>query len=92
MHRAFFPLLLSVACQPDYALNAGPPDVNPADITECAFTQLVDGDGVATNFWSYDCNPVFTTTGEDWAPQIGSTTFMVTDVLGHPFYQLWYTG
>ena len=35
---------------------------------------------------------MFTTTGESWAPFVGHTAFHVTQVLGHPFYQLWYVG
>ena len=80
------------ACAPDYALNAKAPDVDPADITDCGFTPVLDDGGGSTGFWSYDCNPVFTTTGEAWAPQIDNSAFLVTEVLGHPFYQLWYTG
>ena len=45
MYRALLPLVLSVACQPDYELNAGSPDVNPAEITDCAFTQEKDAQG-----------------------------------------------
>lgn len=62
-----------------------PVDVDPGDVTDCAFTRVDD-----TDFYAYDCNPVFTTTGEDWAPYVGSTAFNVTYVMGHPFYQLWY--
>jgi len=81
-----------LACAPDYALTGQQPDVDPADVTDCGFTQVVDDEGEVTNFWAYDCNPVFTTTGEDWAPTIDNSAFLVTEVLGHPFYQLWYTG
>lgn len=62
-------------------------DVNPGDVTDCAFTR-VEG----TAFYRYDCNPVFSSTGEGWAENIRGTTFLVTPVMGHPFYQLWYTG
>ena len=55
--------------------------MDPASVTDCGFTQ-VEG------FYRYDCNPVFTTTGEQWAPFVGHTAFHVTSVLGHPFYQL----
>lgn len=79
-------LLLLAACS-DYDLVAGPVDVDPGDVVDCAFTRVED-----TDFYAYDCNPVFTTTGEAWAPTIDSTTFVVTEVMGHPFYQLWYTG
>ena len=74
------------ACTSDYQVHA-PVDVDPASVTDCGFTQ-VEG----TDFYRYDCNPVFTTTGENWAPFVGHTAFHVTTVLGHPFYQLWYVG
>lgn len=80
-------LALASACEQDYALEPRPVDVNPGEITECPFTR-VEG----TAFYRYDCNPVFSTTGEDWADTIRGTTFLVTSVLDHPFYQLWYTG
>ena len=76
-----------VACDQDYQVVAQPPDVQPEDVTECGFTRIE-----GTAFWRYDCNPVFTSTGEDWADTIGTTAFNVTEVVGHPFYQLWYTG
>jgi hypothetical protein len=84
------PLALAIAlagCATEYDVIPEPPDVDPGEVTECDFTR-VEG----TDFYSYDCNPVFTTSGEDWANAIGSTTFNVTEVLGHPFYQLWYIG
>lgn len=76
---------LLAACEQEYEIIAGPIDVDPGDVTDCPFTR-VEG----TDFYSYDCNPVFTTTGEDWAPYVGSTAFNVTYVMDHPFYQLWY--
>lgn len=79
--------LLLMACQQEYAVTARPPNVDPGDITDCGFTQVGN-----TDFYAYDCNPVFTTTDEAWAPTIGSTAFAVTEVLGHPFYQMWYQG
>lgn len=80
-------LLLPLAlggCEQEYNL-AQPVDVNPGDVTECGFTRVDD-----TAFYRYDCNPVFTATDEDWAPNVGSMAFNVTYVMGHPFYQLWY--
>ena len=77
---------LSMACASDYELTGERPDVNPGDVTECGFTQI-DG----TDFQSYDCNPVFTNTDEDWGGDVGSVGFYATDVMGHPFYQMWYT-
>ena len=73
-----------LGCQQEYEL-VQPVDVNPGDVTECGFTRVDD-----TAFYAYDCNPVFTATGEDWAPDVGSMAFNVTYVMGHPFYQLWY--
>jgi len=89
MNLRLLPLLALglAACDQDYTVNPQPPDVDPMDITECGFTR-VD----ATAYYRYDCNPVFTTTGEGWAETIGSTGFNVTEVMGHPMYQLWYTG
>lgn len=80
-------LALLSACEQQYEVIPKPVDVNPGDITDCAFTRVED-----TAFYRYDCNPVFSTTGEDWADTIRGTTFLVTEVLDHPFYQLWYTG
>lgn len=87
MRTAPLALLLLSACEQDYEVVPKAPDVNPGDITECGFTRVED-----TAFYRYDCNPVFSTTGEAWADSIRGTTFLVTEVLGHPFYQLWYTG
>ena len=74
-------------CQQEYQVTPKPPEVDPGQVTECDFSRVDD-----TDFYQYDCNPVFTTTGEDWAADIGSTAFAVTEVLGHPFYQIWYQG
>lgn len=82
-----FPLFLLLACEQDYTVNPTPPDVDPADVTECGFTRVE-----STAYYRYDCNPVFSGTGEDWADEIGPTAFNVTEVVGHPFYQLWYVG
>ncbi len=81
------PLFLLLACEQDYTVNPTPPDVDPADVTECGFTRVE-----STAYYRYDCNPVFSGTGEDWADEIGPTAFNVTEVVGHPFYQLWYVG
>jgi len=86
MHYRFFLALMLGGCASDYEINA-PIDVDPADVTDCGFTRVEQ-----TDFYRYDCNPVFTSTGEGWASQIGHTAFHVTTVLGHPFYQLWYVG
>lgn len=75
------------ACQSEYDVIGERPNVDPGEVTDCDFT------GVSgTKISAYDCNPVFTTTGEAWAAQIGSVAFHTTEVLGHPFYQIWYIG
>ena len=77
---------LLTACSVDYELTGERPDVNPGDVTECPFTQIE-----GTDFQSYDCNPVFSNTNENWGGDVGSVGFYATDVMGHPFYQMWYT-
>jgi len=83
--------LLFAACSQDYTINGQPPEVNPEDITDCGFTPVSDGGGQASLFRRYDCNPVFTDSGEDWADGVRSTGFHAQLVMGHPFYQMWYT-
>lgn len=86
--RPAFPLLLLLAgCEQDYTVHAQPIDVDPGQVTDCGFTQVDSSD-----YYRYDCNPVFSSTGEDWAPTVRTTAFAVTKVLDHPFYQIWYTG
>ena len=89
MTKMTFALALTsvlTACSVDYELSGDRPDVNPGDVTECPFTQLE-----GTDLFEYDCNPVFTSTDEDWGGDVGSVGFYATDVMGHPFYQMWYT-
>ncbi|MFT7519710.1 MAG: hypothetical protein ACI9MC_001853 [Kiritimatiellia bacterium] len=82
-------MLLFAACSDygAYSFTAIQPDVHPDEVTECGFTPVESSD-----FFSYDCNPVFETSGEQWAPEVGATTFHVTEVLGHAWYQMWYVG
>lgn len=80
-------LLLLSSCATDYELQGERPNVDPGEVTECGFTGIS-----GTRISRYDCNPVFTTTGENWAGEIGSVAFHTTEVLGHPFYQIWYIG
>ena len=75
-----------VSCNSDYELSGEKPNINPGEVTECPFS-VVSG----TQLSSYDCNPVFTNTDEDWGSEIGSVGFFATEVLGHPFYQMWYS-
>ncbi len=79
-------LAIGVACQQDYALTDGPVNLDPGDVTACDFSPIV-----GTKMSTYDCNPVFHSTDEEWGSSVGSVGFHVTDVLGHPFYQMWYT-
>lgn len=81
--------LISVAalgCKQEYDIINEPVDVDPGDITECDFTRIDQ-----TDYYRYDCNPVFQATDEAWAGDIGSVGFHTSDVAGHPFYQIWYT-
>ncbi|TNE86943.1 MAG: hypothetical protein EP330_20255 [Deltaproteobacteria bacterium] len=82
-----FVLLALAGCKNDYELSGERPNVDPGEVTECGFTGVT-----GTRISRYDCNPVFTTTGESWASEIGSVAFHTTEVLGHPFYQIWYVG
>lgn len=74
-----------VACTSDYQVLA-PVDVNPGDITDCPFSPVS-----GTRFSRYDCNPVFTGSDEGWATNTASVGFHAEEVLGHGFYQMWYS-
>ena len=74
-------LFLTGCAGVDYDLNGERPDVNPGDITECPFSAVSE-----TKISAYDCNPVF----QEEAGDVGSVGFYATDVMGHPFYQMWY--
>jgi predicted GH43/DUF377 family glycosyl hydrolase len=78
--------ITSTACAVDYELTGEKPDVNPGDVTECPFSPVS-----GTQISSYDCNPVFSNTDEDWGGDVGAVGFHATEVMGHPFYQMWYT-
>jgi len=78
---------LLIGCGQDYEFVPDNPNVHPGDVTDCDFTRV----GYSA-FYAYNCNPVFSTTGEDWSDTIKTTAFVVTEVMGHPFYQLWYAG
>lgn len=79
-------LALSASCTPDYAIVPGPVDVDPGDVLACGFSAI---DGTALSV--YDCNPVFSGTGEEWGKNFVSVGFRTQEVLGHPFYQIWYS-
>lgn len=82
---AITPLFL-LGCAVDYELSGERPDVNPGDVLDCPFSPVP-----GTKMQSYDCNPVFENTDENWGGDVGSVGFYATEVLGHPFYQMWYT-
>ncbi|MEZ4238417.1 MAG: hypothetical protein R3F59_20155 [Myxococcota bacterium] len=78
--------LFAAACGQDYNVLQQP-DVDPADVTPCPFSPIS-----GTRFSRYDCNPVFTSTGEDWVDGgVGAVGYHAEEVLGHPFYQMWYS-
>ena len=79
------------ACDQDYSISAQPPEVNPEDVTECDFSPIGGTTSQSSLFRRYDCNPVFTDSDEGWAEGVRATGFHAELVLGHPFYQLWYT-
>lgn len=80
-------LALLAGCGQEYDVLSQPPSVNPEDVTDCPFSG-VEG----TRFQRYDCNPVFTNTDEDWVEGgVGAIGFHVEEVLGHAFYQMWYS-
>ena len=77
---------LNLACASDYEIVAKKPDIDPSDVTDCSFEPIV-----GTKMSRYICNPVFAQTNEAWNQGLSSVAFHATEVLGHPFYQLWYT-
>jgi len=81
-----FLTLAHLSCHSDYEIIARKPDVDPADVTNCGFEPIP-----STKMSRFQCNPVFTQTDEGWNQGIASAAFHVTEVLGHPFYQIWYT-
>lgn len=86
MRSTILPLVVVCGCGQDYEV-AGPVGVDPADVTECAFVPVS-----GTQFQRYDCNPVFSSSDEGWVDGgVGSIGFHAEEVLGHPFYQMWYS-
>ncbi len=84
--RAALALALLAGCGQEYQVVQGPVDINPGDIAECGFSPIS-----GTRLSVYDCNPVFAGSGEGWAEGFVSVGFRTQQVLGHPFYQIWYT-
>ena len=58
-------------------------EVNYSTEHECPFTPIS-----GTKMSSYDCNPVFESTGESWADELGSFGFYSSPETGH---MMWYT-
>lgn len=84
--RMVWTSLFLVACTQDYEIVADRPDVDPGDVAECGFSPIS-----GTQLSVYDCNPVFTGTDEEWGDSFISVGFRAQEVLGHPFYQIWYS-
>ncbi|TVQ91659.1 MAG: hypothetical protein EA397_08595 [Deltaproteobacteria bacterium] len=78
--------LAAASCGQEIGLSPFPPTLHPEDVTECGFTPIS-----GTQFSRYDCNPVFTGPVDTWGTGVGSIGFHTTEILGHPFYQMWYT-
>ncbi|MBX2803230.1 MAG: hypothetical protein KTR31_36455 [Myxococcales bacterium] len=76
---------LLAGCAQEYQV-AAPIDVDPADVLECAFSPIS-----GTQLSVYDCNPVFAGTDENWGQGFRSVGFRTQSILGHPFYQIWYS-
>ena len=72
-----------LSCTSDYDIHPQKPDIHPADITECDFIPVKN-----TRMSQYSCNPILTEEIEEMGIQ--SIGFSVTEVQGHPFYQIWY--
>jgi sucrose-6-phosphate hydrolase SacC (GH32 family) len=78
--------LAALSCAKEYDIVAKAPEVDPGEVTPCGFTPIP-----GTQLSEYNCNPVFDGAGEEWGSNVGSVGFNTIEVLGHPFYQIWYT-
>ena len=78
--------LFPMGCSSDYDIVPRKPDIDPSAITACDFEQVDD-----TSIHRYTCNPILTQEINDSGRGIDGVGFSVTEVLGHPFYQVWYT-
>lgn len=90
MHTAWtraLALLALAGCDQEYQVIHAPVDVDPGDIAECGFSPIS-----GTKLSVYDCNPVFTgASSGNWGEGFISTGFRTQELLGHPFYQIWYS-
>ena len=78
-------LALLAGCNQEYQIGAAV-DIALETALECGFTPRS-----GTQLSRYDCNPVFTGTEERWGEGFQSVGFRTQNVLGHPFYQIWYS-
>jgi len=78
--------VLSMACASDYEIKGREVNVDPGQVTDCPFTPVP-----GTKISVYDCNPVFENDDEELGGDVGSVGFYATEIMGHPFYQMWYT-
>lgn len=76
-----------LGCEQELSFTPEPVDINPDDVTPCAFEDVP-----GTKFSAYTCNPVLVGTDEPWLTSISTVGFRTQMVLGHPWYQLWYVG
>lgn len=78
--------LALASCGQEYDVIQGPVNIDPGEVAECGFSPIS-----GTKFSVYDCNPVFSGTGENWGDRFVSVGFRTQELLGHPFYQIWYS-
>lgn len=79
--------LAAVACGNETNLRSSFESVDPVDVLPCEFSPL-SGSRMSV----YDCNPVFTSVDEPWLESVDSVAFRTEFVMGHPVFQVWYTG
>jgi hypothetical protein len=72
------------ACETDYEDYFTPVQVDPNEVTTCEFEPIS-----GTRLSRYACNPLIVP-DERWSSGFTSTGFRADNVLGHPFYQMWY--
>ncbi len=84
--RSLLSVLVLWGCAKEYEIMPKAPEVDPGDVTPCGFTEIP-----GTGLQEYDCNPVFDGSGEEWGDQVDNVGFHTVEILGHPFYQIWYT-